>query len=91
MLLLKVTDGEWCLSLYHSIRPRQHVGRDCEADLLGGFQIDHQLELSWLLDGQVSRVSALQDLVNIHGRASPQVRSVRSIAHQAPSVHELGR
>jgi hypothetical protein len=32
----------------YSIRPCQHVGRNRQADLLGGFQIDHQLELGRL-------------------------------------------
>ena len=32
------------------IRPRQHTRRNREADLFGGFQIDHQLELGRLLD-----------------------------------------
>src|SRR6266542_5148248 len=31
------------------VRPRQHVRRDRQADLLGGFQIDYQLELCRLL------------------------------------------
>jgi len=29
----------------HPIRPGQHVGRNREADLLGGFQVDYELEL----------------------------------------------
>ena len=33
--------------------PRQHIGRDREADLLGSLEIDHQLELCRLLDGKV--------------------------------------
>jgi hypothetical protein len=38
-------------SLDHLIRPHQHIRRDREADLLGRFQIDDQLELHRLLDG----------------------------------------
>jgi hypothetical protein len=34
---------------YDPIRPRQHIGRDGEADLLRCFQIDDRLELRRLL------------------------------------------
>ena len=34
----------------HPIRSRQHIRRNDEADLLGGFQVDDQLEIVWLLD-----------------------------------------
>ena len=34
----------------HFIRPHQHVRRNRQADLLGGFQIDDELELRRLLD-----------------------------------------
>ena len=33
------------LSSNHPVRPRQHVRRNRQADLLGGFQIDDELEL----------------------------------------------
>jgi hypothetical protein len=33
------------LSFDHPIRPRQHVRRNGQADLLGSFEIDYQLEL----------------------------------------------
>jgi hypothetical protein len=35
----------------YSIRPRQHIGRNGETNLLGGFEIDDQFELRRLLDG----------------------------------------
>jgi len=38
----------WLLD--HSIRSCQHIRRNSEADLLGGFKIDDQLELLRLLD-----------------------------------------
>jgi hypothetical protein len=49
----------------HLIRPRQHVRRDRQADLLGGFQIDDQLELRRLLDGNVSRLGAMQNPIHV--------------------------
>src|SRR5262249_37485601 len=40
-------------SLDHLIRPVQHRLRNCEADLLGRLQIDHQLKFLRLLDWQI--------------------------------------
>src|SRR5262245_60038358 len=37
------------LSLDHLISPHQHIRRNREADLLGGFEIDDELELLRLL------------------------------------------
>jgi len=41
----------------HSIRPRQHIRRNCQADLLGGFQIDYEFKLLRLLEGELGRLS----------------------------------
>jgi len=38
------------LSLDYSVRPRQHVRRNGQADLFGGFEVDLQLKLCGLLD-----------------------------------------
>ena len=43
----------------HPIRPRQHVWRDRQADLLGGFKIYDELKLGRLLDGNVGGLGAL--------------------------------
>src|SRR5215467_7542263 len=41
------------------IRPQQQRRRDGEAERLGGLEIDDQLELVGLLDGQVAGLGAL--------------------------------
>ena len=46
------------LSFDNPVRPRQHVRRNGQADLLGGFKINDQLELLRLLDWQVGRLCA---------------------------------
>jgi hypothetical protein len=56
-------------SLDHSIRPRQHVGRNREADLLRGLEIDDELELDWLFHRQLSGLSAFQNLVHVRSGA----------------------
>jgi len=37
-------------SLDHPVRSHQHVQRNRQADLLGGFEINHELELGRLFD-----------------------------------------
>src|SRR5215831_4582539 len=50
--------------LDHLIRPRQRRRRDRQAESLGGLEVDDQLELGWLLDGQVSGLRALEDPIH---------------------------
>ena len=47
----------FCL-LNHLIRPRQHIRRNRQADLLGGLEIDEELKLRRLLDGNVGGLGA---------------------------------
>ena len=47
----------------HLIRAREHVGRDRQADLLRGFEIDDELELHRLFERYVSGFGAFKDLV----------------------------
>jgi hypothetical protein len=47
----------------HPIRPRQHVGRDGEADLFGSIQIDDQFKIRGLFDRKLGWRSAFQNLV----------------------------
>ena len=44
--------------------PRQNFGRDRQADLLGGFQVDHKLELHGLLHRQIGWLRAFQNLID---------------------------
>ena len=46
------------ISFDDPVRPHQHVGRNRQADLLGGFQIDDELELGRLLDGEIGGLGA---------------------------------
>src|SRR5262245_2097455 len=43
----------------HLVRSRQHIRRNRQTDLLGGLEVDHQLELSRPLNGQISRLGSL--------------------------------
>ena len=53
------------ISTNHFVRPHQHVRRNRQADLLGGFQIDDELELRRLLHRKISGLGAFEDFVHI--------------------------
>src|SRR6266545_5721924 len=53
------------LSLDDLIRPHQHRLRDRQPEGLRGLQVDHQLELGGLLDGQVGRLRSSQDAIDL--------------------------
>src|SRR6266542_1658953 len=69
-------------SLDHLVRPCEHVGRNRQADLLGRFQIDDELELLRLLHREIGWLSTLQNLVHIRGGAAEQVVIVRAVVHE---------
>src|SRR3954463_12310018 len=57
-------------SLDHSIGSREQGRRNRQTDLLGSFQIDHQLEVDRLLDRKIARLGAFQDLIDIACRST---------------------
>jgi hypothetical protein len=69
--------------LNHLIRSRQEVGRDREADLLSGFQVDNQLEFHRLLYRKISRLGPFQDFIYQNSGAPEGLGLVRSVRHQA--------
>jgi hypothetical protein len=56
--------------LDHLVRSRQHIWRNRQADLLGGFEIDHKLKFGRLFDGNVGWLSTLENLVHLAGGAA---------------------
>ena len=77
------------VSSNHPIRPRQHIGRDREADLLGGFEIYDQFELRWLLNGHFTRICTSYNFVNIDSGAAVHIRKIRSVRREASSFNKL--
>jgi hypothetical protein len=63
------------------VGPPQHRRRDRKAEDFGGLEIDHELELGWLLDGEIGWLRALEDLVD-------KVRASVVPAHDAGPVRE---
>src|SRR5262249_21949041 len=63
--------------------------RNREAERARGLEVDHQLELRWLLDGKITGLGALENLVHVGRGAPKQIRNVRSIGHKAPGIDTL--
>jgi hypothetical protein len=49
------------------IRPRQHRCRDRQTQGLGGLEVDNQVELGRLFDGEVGWLGALQNPIDVDG------------------------
>ena len=60
-------------SLDNLVRAQAQRGRDREAQGIGGPEIDQELELRGLFDGEVSRFRAFQDLVHVRSGAPVQI------------------
>src|SRR6185436_4903579 len=71
------------------IRPRQHIRWNRQTDLFGGFEVDNELELLWLLNWQVSGLRAFQDLVHVGGGATVQVAKAHAVGHEPPGFHNI--
>ena len=78
----------YCASLLdHLIRSRQHIGRDRQTNLLGRFEIDDQLELFRLLDREVRRFGAFQNLVHVDSSAFETLSIAVGIGHEAADIY----
>src|SRR5262245_51003292 len=63
--------------------------RDREAQRLSGLEVDHQLELDGLLDGEGGGFGAFEDLVHIDGSAAAEVARAWPVGHEATGLHKL--
>jgi hypothetical protein len=63
--------------------------RDFQAERLRGVEVDDQLELGGLLDRQLARFRALEDLVHIDRGAPEEITVIRAVAHETASLHGL--
>src|SRR4030095_294209 len=71
------------------IRPRQHIWRNRETNLLRCFQIDDELELLRLLHRQVGGLSTFQNLVDVESGAPKHLCKARAVKHEATSIHKF--
>src|SRR5207249_4630897 len=71
------------------VRPPQYRLRDRQAERLGCLEVDGQLELRGLLDGEIGGLGAFENLVYKLGDAAVQVREVHAVGHEPTSFHVL--
>src|SRR5262249_47552948 len=69
------------------IRPQQERRRDGEAEGLGGFEVDDELEFRRLLDGKVGGLCALEDLVHVDGSMSANLKGTEAVRHEPAGVY----
>ena len=60
------------VSLDYLVCSRQHIGRNCQADLLRCLRVDYQLERCWLFNGKVGRLGTLENLIHVTSGAPVQ-------------------
>src|SRR5947208_1322373 len=68
-------------SLDHFVRLQDQLLRNGQPDRLRGLQVDDELDLRSLFDGQVAGFRALEDLVDVRGSSIVMFRVVLSVAH----------
>src|SRR5262245_33433611 len=76
-------------SLDDLIRSQQQRRRDGEAECPGGLEVDDRFELRGLLDGEIGRLGALEDLVHVGGGTPEEIRQARPVPHESPGLHKL--
>ena len=68
------------------VRAGKERRRHVEAECLRGLEVDDKLEFGRLLDWQIGRLGALQDLVDVCGCTTKQVCVAWSIAQESASI-----
>ncbi len=81
--------GEADRLLDHLIRPLQERRRDRQAQGLRGLEVDYQVELCGLLNREISRFRALEDLVHVGGGVPIDIDRVGTVAQKAAVCYEL--
>ena len=63
------THSDCSMSFDHLVGALLENPRHVETERLGGFEVDHQLELDRSLDRKLARLRALEDAIGVNGSA----------------------
>src|SRR5262245_64965688 len=77
------------VSFNNFVGARCQPGRHIETKCLRSLQVDHELELGWLDDGQIGRLLALKNPTGVEGGLTIGIREARAIASQAAGSGKL--
>jgi hypothetical protein len=80
---LWVNSGHSRLSLDHLVGDLLEMRWHVEAQRLGGLEVDDKLILRWRLHRHIGWLLALEDAIDVAGRATELIEEVASIADQA--------
>ena len=70
------------------VGPEEQCLRNCDTKRLRSLHVDHQLKLGGLFYGEIGRLGAFEDFVDVIGSAAVQVREVGAILRRARPVEE---
>src|SRR5262245_50943433 len=73
----------------HFIGKQEQRWRYCETKRLGGFEINHKVELCRLLHGQVGWLRAAENLVNVKCGTPKKLSEALAVTHKSTSLHIL--
>src|SRR5260370_15551212 len=75
-------------SFDHLVGAGEQCWRDGEAERFCGFEIEDQLELGWLLNGQISRFGASQNLVKVVRGFATHLSEIWPVTNEAAGGHK---
>jgi hypothetical protein len=73
----------------HLVRPQQQRLRNCQAERLGGLEVDRELELTGLVDRQIGGLGTFEDPVHEIRGVPKQIGKVLSTSASALHLQEF--
>src|SRR6476620_8555256 len=93
MLLSGVTQHSMTPPLHHSMSSsdhpvcsRQHIRRNCEANLLGSFQVDDHFKITGHFDWQILRFGPFENPIDVPGASPSQSVIVRTVVQKGAEL-----
>src|ERR1051325_1036344 len=89
---LSSPDYSWTCSrsLNHFGRFREHFGRDRYTDLLGGLEVERQIEFGGLHERKFPGFFALKDLIDVFGGAPREIRQINAVTRKPARFDKIG-